>query len=417
MKFVEETLSVGEDLLKCLRVCLSTNAAEELSFSPERWAKVADLASKAGVAPFLFRSLPITDSSLGIPRDVITRWFREYLVNLAWNNTLAQHLEQVLDAFNREGIPVILLKGVYLMDFLYPERGMRTVGDIDILIPPGDKDKALVAMLELGYSSNVPEMGKDPVHCRCIHPTSDVTVEVHLSIDARTARMPDVQGFWERCQPIKVGGNNANALSPDDLLVHLCLHLSLHLIVIPLFPQSLRSLLDIGLLILRQSDLIRPERVVKVVLQTHGGEQFLVPIQMAGTLLSVPTPVGLSNGFSSGVSVPAADINLLKNHLLFSCERNLIDARIPPFVRSSIMADKANTISGFLGKVFVSRATLARRYGESAHWYSECRKYLMHFRLLMRQHFAPGKWAWGKETLTLTRHFKGIADLKGRISP
>jgi len=225
MKFAIETFKAGEDLFKCLQATLGTCGLDELSFTPGRWERVADLAAKAGLSPILFKGLPVADPSLGIPRDVISRWFREYLASAASNNRLYQHLEQVLASFNREGIPVILLKGIHLMDTLYPERAMRTVGDIDILVQPDDKKKATRAMAGLGYASIDSPLIRDPFDCAYVHSTSGVMVEVHSELGTDLLQTTDMLSFWERSQPIEINGRNAKALAPDDLLVHLCLHL------------------------------------------------------------------------------------------------------------------------------------------------------------------------------------------------
>ena len=228
MKFTIETIKAGEDLLKCLRAILGTCGFDELSFSPERWTRLADVGAKAGLSPLLFRGLPVADASLGIPQDVISRWLHDYLASKAWNDRLYQCLAQVLAVFNREGISAIVLKGVYLMDTLYPERAMRTVGDIDILLHPEDKARSMRIMEELGYVCFTSPFLKDPSQYGYSQPNSNVVVELHFQIDTDTQQEPDILGFWERSQTIEINGQKARALTPEDLLVHLCLHLTHH---------------------------------------------------------------------------------------------------------------------------------------------------------------------------------------------
>jgi len=416
MKFAIETFKAGEDLFKCLQATLGTCGLDELSFTPGRWERVADLAAKAGLSPILFKGLPVADPSLGIPRDVISRWFREYLASAASNNRLYQHLEQVLASFNREGIPVILLKGIHLMDTLYPERAMRTVGDIDILVQPDDKKKATRAMAGLGYASIDSPLIRDPFDCAYVHSTSGVMVEVHSELGTDLLQTTDMLSFWERSQPIEINGRNAKALAPDDLLVHLCLHLTRHLLSAEFFPQALRSLYDIVLLIRRQSDLTDWERVLQVLRRAHKERHFAVPIVLSERLLHFPPPSYLAE-LSVTLAISPGDIDILKQHVLISCERDLMDIRMPKFMRSSVMADKTSIISGSFKNVFLSRAELARRYGPSSQWYTACWKYLVHFHFLIQNNLTPRKWRLGKDTLALTTHFKKLASLRDRVGP
>ena len=446
MKFAIETFKAGEDLFKCLQATLGTGGAlDELSFSAERWERVADLAAKAGLSPLLFKGLPVADPSLGIPRDVISRWFREYVQSAAWNNNLYQHLEQVLASFNREGIPVILLKGIHLMDTLYAERAMRTMGDIDILVQPEDKKRAMQAMVELNYAMHCSVEGvpiNHPLHLAFAHSTSNVSVEVHFDVvDPDGPIQLDMPEYWERSQPIEINGKSARVLAPDDMIVYLCLHLASHLLSCGLFSPALRSLVDIALLIRRQSDPINWERLLQVVRHAHGEKAFSIPLVLAETLLHVPPPPVLAEHLRDALAIPSADVEMLKQHLLISCLPDAVDARLPSFVRSSIMTSKRRRVSDFFRRVIPSRAEMDRRYGPRLHWHSAFTQYFHHFhylgrlltnplslvmdrlRLAARFHYRKDKrshtkdGAFRMDNRTLEDHFKQLASLRDRVGP
>jgi len=445
MKFAIETFKAGEDLFKCLQATLGTCGFDELSFSAERWERVADLAAKAHLSPLLFKGLPVADTSLGIPREVISRWFREYLTSKTRNDRLYQHLEQVLASFNREGIPVILLKGIHLMDTLYPERAMRTVGDIDILIPPEDKKAAMKVMAGLGYAVHCSVEGvpvNHPLHLAFAHSTSNVSVEVHFDVvDPDGPIQLDRTGLWERSQPIDIHEKSARILAPDDTIVYLCLHLVNHLLSFGLGSPGLRSLYDIALLIRRQSDPINWERLLQVLRQTHGEKSFALPIVLAEKLLHVPPPPVLAERLRDALAIPAADVEMLKQHLLISCLPDIVDARLPSFVRSSIMTSKSRRVSDFFRRVVPSRAEMERRYGPRSRWHSACAQYFQHFHYLARllanplslamdrlrlgprfrhlkdkrSHTKDG--AFRMDNRTLEDHFKQLAALGNRVNP
>ena len=239
LQFADQTFAAGDDLFRCLQVALDIGSAKDLCLTPERWKAVSNLASKMRLGPLLFKSLPVTDSSLGIPTEVTNCWFREYLESTVRNNILYGHLKQVLDSFEKQGITAILLKGIYLMDSLYAERGMRTISDIDLLIHPQDKKIADSVMQQLGYgmvsSLDIP----DPIHYSYRQTKTRVIVELHFGLATGTKAKPDLQGIWDRSHPIETIGKNVRAMATEDCLVNLCLHFTHHLLSVVMFAPRI----------------------------------------------------------------------------------------------------------------------------------------------------------------------------------
>ncbi|MCX7047976.1 MAG: nucleotidyltransferase family protein [Candidatus Sumerlaeota bacterium] len=396
-------------------------ALSDLSaFTPEKWTRVADMATKSCLSPLLFRCLPITNPSLGIPKGIITRWFREHLISLSWNNKLYQHLEEALAVFNREGVPVMLLKGVHLMDNLYAERGMRSVGDIDILIQTGgDKKKAMERttrlMRELGYTLVTSALIEDPIHTSYVHSKSDVMVEVHFELETDTPVQLNPSLLWEGSLPITIGNQSARSLAPEQLLVHLSFHLVHHLIAVFLFPPVLRSLYDIALLLRRQSDRINWERVEQILQNAKGEKSFYTAMALSEKMLGAAMPEHVKRAMSHLEDSRSLQFDALKKHIFFSCEREFMDTRIPKFMRSSIMANRTSPFSGFLNRVFVSREELARRYGRNARWYSTCWKYLLHFTMLLRNKSHFGALIFKSEANNLSAHYRNLAIVRERL--
>ena len=64
--------------------------------------------------------------------------------------------EDLLDVLNQNKIKVVLMKGCVFNKY-YPEKEIRTFGDIDFLVHPNDLAKLHGIMLSLGYEHNVAE--------------------------------------------------------------------------------------------------------------------------------------------------------------------------------------------------------------------------------------------------------------------
>ena len=56
-----------------------------------------------------------------------------------------------------------------------------------------------------------------------------VPIDMHWNLDLSIANLPiDVDGVWERATSGMLAGVGVYALSPEDLLLHLCTHLAFH---------------------------------------------------------------------------------------------------------------------------------------------------------------------------------------------
>lgn len=84
-------------------------------------------------------------------KNLLKIWKQEYLLGILKDNTQFQELEKILKEFNREKIESVVLKGFNIKSF-YPKRDMRTMGDIDILVPKSKKKSIEKLMEKLGYS-------------------------------------------------------------------------------------------------------------------------------------------------------------------------------------------------------------------------------------------------------------------------
>ena len=69
----------------------------------------------------------------------------------------------------------------------------------------------------------------------------------------------------------------------------------------------------------------------------------------------IPLPDRLNESLKE-VRISPLEIETLRQHLLISSEWNLIESRMPKFVRSSILANKNNILLGFLQRIFISKA-------------------------------------------------------------
>jgi len=205
------------------------------TFSEDDWARFANMANAEGVAPLIHWTFKHEDiSGIDIPTKVKTKLMAAYYNTTAQNQVMFQELERILEALNDADIPVIVLKGAALAATIYPEIGLRPMGDLDLLIPRDEIKSAERTLRDLGYSNAHPEL--TPWISRIIShhtqliggPNRKVTVEMHWSLIAGDDdwRSPPNEWFWAHRKQWE-NRNSTFVLSPTSNLLFLAAHLVL----------------------------------------------------------------------------------------------------------------------------------------------------------------------------------------------
>ena len=147
-------------------------------------------------------------------------------------------------------VPPVVLKGAYLAECVYPAPGLRPMNDIDFLFRPEDLPPVAAALSNLGYGAKQksPELGPGITkHTSTFQRQGQNTATPNPYLSASGSRMIEphrsleeswfglkcdlTPGMWSRSQPIQIAGGQARALAPADALLHLCVHLTFHLIM------------------------------------------------------------------------------------------------------------------------------------------------------------------------------------------
>jgi hypothetical protein len=141
---------------------------------------------------------------------------------------------EVLRAFDRAGVQIILLKGASIAQWLYDEREpRRSYVDCDLLIKPGHGEAAADVLAELGFVAKLNERDM-PVWWR-EHALSWRRLVDFASVDLHRT-LPgvgvDSQRLWMALSggavTIRVGGSPARALAIPARALHLALHAAQH---------------------------------------------------------------------------------------------------------------------------------------------------------------------------------------------
>jgi hypothetical protein len=158
--------------------------------------------------------------------------------------------------FGQRGIDAIILKGACLAETVYDDIALRPMHDIDILIKEGDLFVVQTVLLGMGYGPSMRPQVADQIlrhhHLVPFTRPGRPSVEIHATLTPKRGPCAmDMDGFWARARRANFGGLTALTLSPEDLLLHLCLHFSAnHRFSI----LEIRNLCDISETIKRYND-------------------------------------------------------------------------------------------------------------------------------------------------------------------
>lgn len=200
-----------------------------------RWADVLTLAEAEGLAPALGYLVKTGLLDTVVPDDVRATLGRALADALAGQLRLGHALGRLLRQFDREGVPVIVLKGLALAETLYPDPVLRPSRDVDLLVR-ADTVLAVDGLLRgLGYRrlADAHSWRFDLAYDRAtlyVGP-GDVHVDLHWSLlsDPRYVwNETEGLGVWDRAIRIRVAGEEALSLCSEDLLLYLAVHLAVH---------------------------------------------------------------------------------------------------------------------------------------------------------------------------------------------
>ncbi len=195
------------------------------------WEKIVADAAAHGLAPLLRRWLRKADLDRQLPEGLRARLEAERAGVAARNLLLAGELAGVLRALAGRGLPCAPLRGLALAERLHGDLTARPMGDIDLLARREHLAEVTAVLSDLGFA----EMDRRPGFARAYSHTLEffkdrhgwIMIEPHwtLAYPPFVDRL-DMEAVWRRCVRGRVVGVETWLLPPEELLLHLCLHLA-----------------------------------------------------------------------------------------------------------------------------------------------------------------------------------------------
>ena len=219
----------------------------------------ADLAwlRGQGLALFAFHRLQQADLLDKAPAGVVIPWQEAFQQAVLATASMDWEIEAVLLALSQAGVDFIWLKGAALAYALYDNPACRLRGDLDLWIQPEQLPLAVAALASLGFQHTSKEDRPDALALlvggeQQLMRTGSLLELIELQWPAlrgewaRHTAAIDHRAIWQRRSRLTIGQHRFAVMTPEDTLLHLCLHQAInHQFSAP----WLRNLLDIHLLV------------------------------------------------------------------------------------------------------------------------------------------------------------------------
>jgi hypothetical protein len=388
----------NREMVCWIRKILAGEASFLERLTPDDWARFIAFAQKHGIAPVLYHA--IKDSPPGsLSKHTLHELRSIYLGSVHRNMVLYHELGKILRALKAADVPVIVLKGACLAEAVYGNVALRSMGDVDFLVKKGDMVKAVQVLGPLGYSAGydfqVENERSVHRHLPPLRGPQKLPIEVHWTIlgftDFDTPDEKEIVKIWERARPLVVEGTPCLMLAPEDLLLHLCIHISRQ----NLFNMRLRGFLDLSKVVAYYGHSINWDVMQQRACHWRVDRAVRLTIFLADRWVGLELPDGVKQAWKPDRPDPDV-MNWIERKMLAETPSDM-GGKLLEFIAGKSIRGKVGIL---WRRFFPPRAMLARHYKVDpgggkiyffypVRWFSLCRR------------FGPTVWKAWKGDITI----------------
>ena len=207
------------------------------TYSDAEWDILIHESHNEGVAPLVYQALFSMGNISLLPDKAQTFLRLAYASTQIQNQIIFKELEVLSRLFSQENIALVALKGIAFALSIYPDAGLRPMGDIDLLVPKEKMALAIELVQSLGYQVAKPEisLGLHDLlnHEVCLQKNAahPLVVELHHSLvaDKTYSYAVPVDWFWEQMELLHspfstVSFENLLKLKPEAQILYAAAH-------------------------------------------------------------------------------------------------------------------------------------------------------------------------------------------------
>lgn len=199
------------------------------------WNYIISFVKQHGIAGLVYKNTINHPVRKYFPGHFLDNIERTYYQTIKLNTLLIHHYNNLLKYLNSNNIPVIPLKGIFMVNTVYDNIGLRPMGDIDLLIKNENIDIVKKHLINSAYLTSINKRSKYIDDLRINHHIpplfkDKITFEIHY----RLCSYPEpyssgIEEIWKRSINIQQKGKEFNILCVEDLIIYHCFHINKHL--------------------------------------------------------------------------------------------------------------------------------------------------------------------------------------------
>jgi hypothetical protein len=202
--------------------------------SLDDWSKFSGRAAFHGVVGWVHETLLMLADDDCVPDGVMADLRRARINNTARIARMSVELKTLSRSLGDEGIDHILLKGPYLSEVIYERADLRYYTDLDLMVREREVGASGRVLEELGYDliesdDSIFDQGKTQTH---FFKPGCLPIDLHWE----TVNLPthegafriDIDDIWATAEMASIDGIEILSLSPEELLIFQCMHMTAH---------------------------------------------------------------------------------------------------------------------------------------------------------------------------------------------
>ncbi len=231
------------------------------------WEVFSNQIYRSGLSSLIYKNFIQLPNKSYIPETTLVNLKKRYITLFFNNSQKHKDLEKVINLCNQNNIPIIPLKGIPLIHFIYKDFGLRSMSDIDILVKDIDVEKFKKILLENGWGiDNTQEISPFVTQMSdSQHPYTfalgGTKIELHNKLHSGLSSYQiNIEKYWSSSIEIDLLNGKVYHFSATDFLQHLCFHLHKHLI--DEYNVAMKHFIDIAAFIKQNESEINWENLI-----------------------------------------------------------------------------------------------------------------------------------------------------------
>jgi len=225
---------------KCLNLAIGLILAQKNSLQDFLQLQKTDLEKfekyciRHGIAPYIYKVLQSSDNKLYTNNSIYKNFEQIYIQTLAKNLKSKQEILSLAKIFRNENITMIALKGMALIQSVYPDLGLRSMSDVDLLFDLNDIPQVEEILFSQGYQTDsryytgqFKELDMRQNHHHLPMMTKNgIAIEAHWNLFPPTFSYSiDLQKMKDNSIQYDAKQSKLNTFSSLDMLLHSCIHI------------------------------------------------------------------------------------------------------------------------------------------------------------------------------------------------